>query len=155
MPEATNVKTTIHGPANRVPIFNRECAGEGTDSGEENGSNDEDCTNPPPAANSSGDAHPAAEKEDAKVAPAEELNEHETIVAVDPESLPNTVRLFEALQTNLDHLSTQAAIFAQAQVKASMGENVAEAVAQKTAVKELVSFIIAVSWQKSQGNEEE
>ena len=47
----------------------------------------------------------------------EALNEHETIVAVDEESLPQTARLFEALKTNLETLSAQGAKFAQAQME--------------------------------------
>ena len=61
--------------------------------------------------------------------------------------MPQTVKLFDALQANLDLLSTQGAKFAQAQLKAKSGNDVAEAVAQQTAVKELVTTTIAVSMQ--------
>ena len=105
MPEAINVKTTIHGPANRVPIFCRDRGEEGSDSGDENNSNDEKghiqdsrnnpCGNDaPPAASNSGDDHSAVQRGDEKVTPAEELNEHEPIIAVDPESMPSSLRLF-------------------------------------------------------------
>ena len=69
------------------------------------------------------------------------------MIAVDPESMPDSVRLFNALQTNLELLSTQGAKFVQAQLKASGGDNVTEAVAQQTAAKELVASTIAVSLQ--------
>ena len=61
--------------------------------------------------------------------------------------MPQTVKLFHALQANLDLLSTQGAKFAQAQLKAKSGTDVAEAAAQQAAVKELVTTTIAVSMQ--------
>ena len=82
------------------------------------------------------------------ISPPEELNQHETIVAVEQESMPQTLRLFGALQANLDILSTQGAKFAQAQLKASSGGNGAEAAAQQTAIKELVTSTVAVSMQE-------
>ena len=75
------------------------------------------------------------------------MNEHETIVAVDEESLPQTARLFEALKTNLETLSAEGAKYAQAHMKQQSGDEVAEAVAQKTAIKELISTTIAVNLQ--------
>ena len=65
----------------------------------------------------------------------EALNEHETIVAVDDESLPQTARLFEALRPNLEMLSAEGAKFAQAHMKQQSEDEVAEAVTQKTATK--------------------
>ena len=73
--------------------------------------------------------------------------QHETVVAVDQEAMPQTLRLFDALRTNLELLTSQGAKFAQAQLKASSGDNVAEAVTQQIAAKELVSNTIAVSLQ--------
>ena len=68
-------------------------------------------------------------------------------MAVDEESLPQTGRLFEALKTNLETLSAEGAKFAQAHMKQQSGDEVVEAVAQKTAIKELISTTVAVNLQ--------
>ena len=68
-------------------------------------------------------------------------------MAVDDESLPQTAKLFEALQTNLEVLTAQGAKFAQAHMKQQSGDEVVEAVAQETAIKELISSTIAVNLQ--------
>ena len=68
-------------------------------------------------------------------------------MAVDEESLPQAARLFEALKTNLETLTVEGAKFAQAQMKQQSGDEVVEAVAQKTAIKELISTTVAVNLQ--------
>ena len=68
-------------------------------------------------------------------------------MAVDEESLPQTARLFEAPKANLETLSAEGAKFAQAQMKQQSVDEVAEAVAQQTAIKELISSTIAVNLQ--------
>ena len=158
MPEASHVKTTMHGPASRMAMFSRQepDADNGTDD-ESNNSGEQ-----PPADTiglagttpdePAGDAAqlagttPIDPGVDKNCVP-EALNEHETIVAVDEESLPQTARLFEALKTNLETLSVEGAKFAQAQMKEQSGDEVVEAVAQKTAIKELISTTVAVNLQ--------
>ena len=96
---------------------------------------------PQPAGTTTDDPAP-----DQNCAP-EALNEHETLVAVDEESLPEAAKMLEALRTNMEMLSAEGAKFAQAHMKQQSGDEVAEAVAQKTAIKELISCTIAVNLQ--------
>ena len=102
MPEASNVKTTMHGPASRMHMFSRQepDADNGTDA-DSNNSGDEPTPAETPGQNGTtpGDPGPAGgvpqpagttpddPGPDKNCAP-EALNEHETIVAVDEESLP-------------------------------------------------------------------
>ena len=158
MPEASHVKTTMHGPASRMAMFSRQEPDADNSTDDESNNNGEQ---PPadtigPAGTTpdepAGDvAQPAATTPDDpgldKKRVPEALNEHETIVAVDEESLPQTGRLFEALKTNLETLTVQGAKFAQAQMKQQNGDEVVEAVAQKTAIKELISTTVAVNLQ--------
>ena len=130
MPEASHIKTTMHGPARRMAMFSRQDpdADNGTDD-ESNNSGEEpaadtigqDGTTPDHPTPAGGVPELAGTTlddpgPDKNCAP-ERLNEHETIVAVDEESLPQTARLFEALKTNLETLSAEGAKFAQAQMK--------------------------------------
>ena len=161
MPEVEKVKTTMHGPASRMHMFSRQepDADKGIDvesdsCGEENTSaetpeqNDTTPADPDSAGGVSQTCGttPDAPGSDKHCAP-EALNEHETIVAVDEESLPQTSKLFEALKTNLETLTAEGAKYAQAHMKEQSGGEVAEASAQKTAIKELLSSTIAVNLQ--------
>ena len=142
MPEAGNMKTTMHGPASRIPMFSRTQP-EGDD---ESSESDEECT-PGEDASTGGVQQPACTPADDvgpdKSSAPEALNEHETIIAVDEENLPQTAKLFEALTTNLEMLSVEGAKYAQAH----MMEEAAEAAAEKTAAKEFISTSIAVNLQ--------
>ena len=173
MPEASNVKTTMHGPASRMHMFSRQepDAHNGTDD-ESNNSGEQPPADTIGLAGTTPDEHAGDVAQLAGTTPdepagdvpqlagttpddpgldkncvPEALNEHETIVAVDEESLPQTARLFEALKTNLETLSVEGAKFAQAQMKEQSGDEVVEAVAQKTAIKELISTTVAVNLQ--------
>jgi len=173
MPEASHVKTTMHGPASRMAMFSRQepDADNGTDD-ESNNSGEQPPvdtiglagTTPDEPAGDAAQLAGTTPDEPAGDVPQlagttpddpgldkncvpEALNEHETIVAVDEESLPQTARLFEALITNLETLSVEGAKFAQAQMKQQSGDEVVEAVAQKTAIKELISTTVAVNLQ--------
>ena len=53
----------------------------------------------------------------------------------------------EVFETNLETLNVESAKFAQAQMKEQSGDEVVEAVAQKTAIKELISTTVAVNLQ--------
>ena len=144
MPEVSHVKTTMHGPASRMHMFSRQ------EADADNSTDDESTTSDDPGTANAVSQPPgttAADPEPDKNSAPEALNEHETIVAVDEESLPQSARLFEALKTNLETLSAEGAKFAQAQMKQQSGDKVAEAVTQKTAIKELISSTIAVNLQ--------
>ena len=161
MPEASNVKTTMHGPASRMHMFSRQepDANNGTDDNSNNSGDEptpaetpgQNGTTPGDPAPAGGVSQPAGttpdDPEPATNSAPEVLNEYETIVAVDEESLPQTVKLFEALKTNMETLSAEGAKFAQAHMKQQSGDEVAEAITQKTAIKMLVSSTIAVNLQ--------
>ena len=146
MPEASDVKTTIHGPANRIPMFARPAASDTeTDS---NQSDNESPIDAPSAAacdasssvhladdlnSGSGDINPASVPGANLV--AEVLNEHETIIGVDEESCPKPLRLMEAWQAHFETLNAEGAKFAQASMQAlGDGDSVACG-AQKAAIK--------------------
>ena len=68
-------------------------------------------------------------------------------MVVDEERLPGAAKLPKALKTNMETLSAEGAKFAQAHIKQQSEDQVAEAVAQKTSIKELISSTIAVNLQ--------
>ena len=59
MPEASGIKTAIHGPASRVPIFCRESVDGGLSSDDHCNSSDEESAVETPARGSTGDSSPA------------------------------------------------------------------------------------------------
>ena len=132
MPEASDIKTTMHGPASRMNIFSRQEAAADNTSDDESNSAGEDMQN------------------EAITVP-EALNEHEAIIAVDDESLPNRGRLFEKLNTNLEMFQREARKLAEAHMKEHSNDNEAEAAARNTAGKELISTTIAVNLQDIAG----
>ncbi len=148
MPEAAHVRTTMHGPANRIPMFSRQ-EGQNSDadtSADEQGEGDMD-------ANKDGvDSHHAdmpdepvdLPAESSNELPAESLIEHETVIGVDEESCPKPLRLFEAWNAGLAKLNAEAAKFAQAELQQRAGENSASAVVKQVAAKELVRTSVAV-----------
>ena len=76
--------------------------------------------------------------------PAEELNEHETIIGIDEQSCPKPLRLFQAWNASMEKLDAQAAKFAQANMQHIAGDDGAHVAAQKVATKEFVRNSIAV-----------
>ena len=143
MPETMSTKTTMHGPANRIPMFSRQASDGGSDSsgGEEGSGGGEQ----PPAdtdAGSGGGEQPPADT-DAQLAPAVELNEDETVIGMDEQSCPEPLRLFEAWTTTMDKLSAEAAKFAQAHAQQGSLDS-APAAAQRAAAEEVVRSTVAV-----------
>jgi hypothetical protein len=136
MPEAANVQTTVHGPANRIPMsYRQEKEDSGSDASEDNKSE-----------GSGVDAHhDAASDEDAVALPPEPLNENETIVGISEESCPKPLRLFEAWNASMSKLNAEAAKCAQAAMKLSGVEQPTAVSATKlVASKEMVRSKIAV-----------
>ncbi len=149
MPEAMHIKTTMHGPANRISMFSKqdpekesedESDAEGSDSGE----------TPTAAAADGSTEKPAALTPEA-------LNEHETIIGIDQENIPTPMKLFDAFQATMDKLRTQATKIVQASLRAPSGDDVIGAVA-KAAAQEHVRRIsvdlqdIAKQMAKSKGS---
>ena len=137
MPETNNVKTTMRGPASRMHMFSRQGpdADNGTDD-ESNNSGDGPTPAETPGQNATtpGDPGSAGGVPPPAGAPAV-LNEHETIVGVDEESLPQTARMFEALKTNLETPSAEGAKLAQSRVGQQSEDEVAEVAAQTQPLK--------------------
>ena len=151
MPEASSVKTTMHGPANRIPMFARQEASDQDDKGNDSDESTpadtpgNDSGDPQPAdtpGNDSGDPH-SAETLGENLA-AEELNEHETIIGMDEQSCPKPLRLFQAWNASMEKLNAEAAKFAQSSMQQAAGDDSARVATQKAAAKELVRNSIAV-----------
>ena len=152
MPEAADVRTTMHGPANRIPLFSRQEEQEDQDGGgdssdEEQGDGADLHRAAATVANASNDKVASALGESVgedSDPPAEPLNEHETIIGVDEDSVPKTLRLFEAWNASVERLNAEAAKFAQAELKQREGDDSASAIARQVGTKELVRTSIAV-----------
>ena len=100
MPEAANVQTTMHGPANPIPMT---CRQEKEDSSSDASKDSE-------SEGSGVDAHhAAANDEDAVALPPEPLNENETIVGIGEECCPRPLRLFQAWNASMSELNAEAA----------------------------------------------
>ena len=92
--------------------------------------------------NNSGDPNPAETPGDNL--PAEELNEHETIIGVDEQSCPKPLRLFQAWTAIMEKPNAEAAKFAQANAQQAARDERTHLATQKTAAEELVRASIAV-----------
>ena len=152
MPEAADVRTTMHGPANRIPLFSRQEEQEDQDGGgdssdEEQGDGADLHRAAATVANASNDKVAFALGESVgedSDPPAEPLNEHETIIGVVEDSVPKALRLFEAWNASVERLNAEAAKFAQAELKQREGDDSASAIARQVGTKELVRTSIAV-----------
>ena len=148
MPEAKNIKTTLHGPGNRIPMCARPDPESDVDSQSESGASD----NTAPAADGATDKKPSL--------PPEELNEEETVIGIDQESGPAPLKLYRACQETMGALKQEAGKLLQAEVRALSGQDVAAATAQAGA-KEHVKHIavdlseIAERMRKSKGGSAE
>ena len=109
MPEASQIHTTMHGPANRIAMTYRENhddEGDTTDDGD--------------------DAHLAAlpdcgcahQETEGNSLPLDALNENETIIGVNEEGCPKPLMLLDAWQKGFQTLNDEAAKFAQAAIEA-------------------------------------
>ena len=95
MPEAANVQTTMHEPANRIPTHFRRDAdigGSDTDAGEDNVE--------------SPHAGPAEQQD---ILPSEPLNANETVIGIGEDSCPKPLRLFEAWTASMSKRNAAAA----------------------------------------------
>jgi hypothetical protein len=141
VPEAANVQTVLHGPANRVPMSHRQ---EMDDSDYDN-DNDNDGGDSGVDAPHAPQAPTAAAANPDAVLP-EVLNENETIIGIGQDSCPKPLRLFEAWNANMSKLNAEAAKVAQAEMQKRCGGEhpTASSLVTQVASKELVRTSIAV-----------
>ena len=110
MPEATKVRTTMQGPANRIPMF---CRQEREDSPPESSSDEQEdeggvvpqCADPDA---SGADLHRADAHDEDMLQKPEPLNEHETIVGIDENSCPMPLKLFGAWSASMERFNAEA-----------------------------------------------
>ena len=134
VPEAADIKTTLHGPGNRVPMCSRQAPESDADSDTENEAGD---SSEPHAAAAAGDV-----TEERQTLPPEELNEHETVIGIDQESPPLPLRLFGAFRAKMDVLRAEAGKLAQAQMREQSREDATAAAAAAGAKQHVLRIAV-------------
>ena len=145
MPETAEMNTTMHGPANRIPMFHRAEKDE-HETDNIDGIHLEDTNDPSSAMHAAAaDMHADSGNED-ELLRSEPLNENETVLGIGEDTCTKPLRLFEAWNANMTKLNAEAAKVAQAtlQQRDSGGEDSADAAMRISAAKELVRTTVAV-----------